>query len=186
MLIESVRRLRDLLGPATTRRRLFRCRRVHGSPTRGRRRPRERPRRDPGYGRATRSRRGHTSRRSPSTPLSSLLYNPLLTKNDQDDLPPGIDEPSLPALPDFSPHPHPTRFRSPSLPRPAPPPLEHGPPSFDASEAAQAAGGVAVSAVREPGAGGIGVGEVVGDAPPGYFGGISPAGERQGGPPAYS
>ncbi|WVR06034.1 hypothetical protein IAU60_003062 [Kwoniella sp. DSM 27419] len=78
-----------------------------------------------------------------------------------DDLPPGIDEPSLPALPDFGhahSHPH-VRAHGHELPPPHPdysPPLAseglhspgtpgHDPPSFDASQAASAAGGVATS-----------------------------------------
>ena len=102
---------------------------------------------------------------------------------EQDDLPPGIDEPSLPALPDFSNRQ--TRFRSSSHPQVAPV-IDHGhePPSFDASEAAQAVGGVAIS--RNSVVGELAAGMGVGEAPPGYFGGTSPAGSGQGGPPAYS
>ncbi|WVQ97598.1 hypothetical protein IAU59_004712 [Kwoniella sp. CBS 9459] len=75
----------------------------------------------------------------------------------QDDLPPGIDEPSLPALPDFhahmSPHPHP-HPRGHVLPALSPAPTHsaelpsHDPPSFDASQAASALGGVATSHPR--------------------------------------
>ncbi|KAL7419265.1 hypothetical protein Q5752_006102 [Cryptotrichosporon argae] len=127
----------------------------------------------------------------------------------QDDLPPGIDEPSLPALPGFG-----TRgFRQTAFdapPPPPPPPAAHEPtahtpadlppsfaadrpplfaadrppsfnadhpPSFAASEAAEAAGGVArsrSSTTVQP--------APAGEAPPGYFGG----GGNTGGPPAYS
>lgn len=151
----------------------------------------------------------------------------------QDDLPPGIDEPSLPALPGFGnggvtsglgigvggvgvggggagnnaaprfmdPFAAPDREDGHGHAHPAGHELDH-PPSFDASEAAEAVGGVArsrVGSVRlhaglampnmgdmdmaNMGAmGGIGGmvpgqgGEGEGDAPPGYFGG---------GPPAY-
>ncbi|WVW82485.1 hypothetical protein I302_104496 [Kwoniella bestiolae CBS 10118] len=128
----------------------------------------------------------------------------------QDDLPPGIDEPSLPALPDFHPHSHvnnrqsppPAPYISPSTHTHTLPPA-HDPPSFDASQAANAVGGVATSHIRSPvgsniplgvGVGGrrpsrhafddtVGVGHVSspGDAPPGY--------ERaggEGGLPPYS
>ncbi|WWD17710.1 hypothetical protein CI109_102151 [Kwoniella shandongensis] len=117
----------------------------------------------------------------------------------QDDLPPGIDEPSLPALPSFdqshsSPHQpgyhHPPAFGAPP-PHPHPhthttTPPAHDPPSFDASQAASAVGGVAASSLR---AGarrpsrhaadeGVGVGVVAhGEAPPGY---------ERGGLPPYS
>ncbi|ODN78016.1 hypothetical protein L202_05101 [Cryptococcus amylolentus CBS 6039] len=119
----------------------------------------------------------------------------------QDDLPPGIDEPSLPALPSFnSPHSQPPSrtfqqfstqtlptnahpLHSPPLPATPPPPHEsqHAPPSFDASQAANAVGGVAASGpmagageggdvVSAPGAGPEGQG-----APPGYDrGGLPP------------
>lgn len=117
----------------------------------------------------------------------------------QDDLPPGIDEPSLPALPGFdtplstasmqasmhSMHQHSQQLQQqlqyhahthgthPPNTHPRTHALDGAdhPPSFDASEAAEAVGGVARSRV----------GSVTGppeqDAPPGYFGG---------GPPAYS
>ncbi|RXK39260.1 hypothetical protein M231_03480 [Tremella mesenterica] len=85
----------------------------------------------------------------------------------QDDLPPGIDEPSLPALP--GPHPH--SFDS--------------PPSFAASEAAQAVGMVAVATPNPARVGqrrtshatqvDVIHGEVRGE-PPGYFGGERPEG----------
>ncbi len=93
-------------------------------------------------------------------------------------MPPGIDEPSLPALPDFGNH-H-QRFRSPALPPLTQHQPAHSPPSFDASEAAQAVGGVAIS---RDGAG-VGAG-AMGEAPPGYFR-TSPVIGGQGGPPAYS
>lgn len=92
-----------------------------------------------------------------------------------DDMPPGIDEPSLPALPGFgTPQSyHPPTFVDPFTPGVEPAvELDH-PPSFDASEAAEAVGGVARSRV-----GSIRV-TPMGDAPPGYFG-------AGGGPPAYS
>ncbi|OCF37632.1 hypothetical protein I316_00759 [Kwoniella heveanensis BCC8398] len=72
----------------------------------------------------------------------------------QDDLPPGIDEPSLPALPDFHAHP-PSHPRGHTHPTYSPPPATHSPelpshdpPSFDASQAASAVGGVATSHPR--------------------------------------
>ncbi|WVQ82467.1 hypothetical protein IAT38_004596 [Cryptococcus sp. DSM 104549] len=125
----------------------------------------------------------------------------------QDDLPPGIDEPSLPALPSFNAHPrpHPQGYQDFSpLPHPASPPPPHAthphqdttsppahdPPSFDASQAASAVGGVAASSVR-PRAGstrrgaeevaGVGPGVGVGEAPPGYD-----RGGGEGGLPPYS
>ncbi|WVF70307.1 hypothetical protein IAT40_005096 [Kwoniella sp. CBS 6097] len=71
----------------------------------------------------------------------------------QDDLPPGIDEPSLPALPDFRAHPpsHPRGRVHPAFsPQTThlPEPPSHDPPSFDASQAASALGGVATSHPR--------------------------------------
>ncbi|WWC58764.1 uncharacterized protein I303_101308 [Kwoniella dejecticola CBS 10117] len=107
----------------------------------------------------------------------------------QDDLPPGIDEPSLPALPDFHSHshshPHPAShphshgrthqnpssdampmpmdididsnppppahapyISPPAHPHALPPVPVHDPPSFDASQAANAVGGVATSHIR--------------------------------------
>ncbi|WRT64318.1 uncharacterized protein IL334_001250 [Kwoniella shivajii] len=75
----------------------------------------------------------------------------------QDDLPPGIDEPSLPALPDFHSHSHSLSQSPPPIhadytsPPPAPHdplPHAHDPPSFDASQAANAVGGVATSHIR--------------------------------------
>ncbi|WVQ62005.1 uncharacterized protein L199_000138 [Kwoniella botswanensis] len=140
----------------------------------------------------------------------------------QDDLPPGIDEPSLPALPDFHSHSHVhvhahghTHDDDPHSPPPPPghapyisPPAHshslppaHDPPSFDASQAANAVGVAATSHIRSQtgpnvpvGVGGrrpsrhaiddaVGVGNVStqGDAPPGY--------ERaggEGGLPPYS
>lgn len=94
----------------------------------------------------------------------------------QDDLPPGIDEPSLPALPGFG-----ERRRR-----------ESGvlPPSFADSEAAQAVGGVATSGtgLRGTAVGNVGgerEGDGDGEAPPGYFGGTISPGHGMG-PPAYS
>ncbi|BEJ10910.1 hypothetical protein CspHIS471_0103320 [Cutaneotrichosporon sp. HIS471] len=108
-----------------------------------------------------------------------------------DDLPPGIDEPSLPALPGFggasrgfTQEEYP-RFMDPFAERTthAHVQVDH-PPSFDASEAAEAIGGVARSRV-----GSVRMGlEVRPDAPPGYFGaahGAPPAFGGHGGPPAY-
>jgi hypothetical protein len=91
-----------------------------------------------------------------------------------DDLPPGIDEPSLPALPGFA-HPSPPATQHQLHPRQIPADHEH-PPSFDASEAAEAVGGVARSRVGSMGSPALANLEDS-DAPPGYFGG---------GPPAYS
>lgn len=94
-----------------------------------------------------------------------------------DDMPPGIDEPSLPALPGFG---TPQAYHQPTFVDPfsaaaAPPEVEvDHPPSFDASEAAEAVGGVArsrVGSVLSP--------RMDGEAPPGYFG-------ADGRPPAYS
>ncbi|WWC86422.1 uncharacterized protein L201_001299 [Kwoniella dendrophila CBS 6074] len=90
-----------------------------------------------------------------------------------DDLPPGIDEPSLPALPDFHAHSHthsPQQQHHAIVPNSPPPPahapyisppshsqhlppppispMAHDPPSFDASQAANAVGGVATSHIR--------------------------------------
>ncbi|KAK6905890.1 hypothetical protein I203_106725 [Kwoniella mangroviensis CBS 8507] len=138
----------------------------------------------------------------------------------QDDLPPGIDEPSLPALPDFHSHVHvhahghthdddahsppPPPAHAPYISPPAHShslPPAHDPPSFDASQAANAVGVAATSHIRSQtgpnvpvGVGGrrpsrhaiddaVGVGHVStqGDAPPGY--------ERaggEGGLPPYS
>ncbi|KLT41675.1 hypothetical protein CC85DRAFT_328823 [Cutaneotrichosporon oleaginosum] len=101
----------------------------------------------------------------------------------QDDLPPGIDEPSLPALPGFggasrgfTREEYP-RFMDPFAQRPHVE-VDH-PPSFDASEAAEAIGGVARSRV-----GSVRMAiEERPDAPPGYFGGPHVA--PHGGPPAY-
>ncbi|KAK8866087.1 hypothetical protein IAR55_001238 [Kwoniella newhampshirensis] len=112
----------------------------------------------------------------------------------QDDLPPGIDEPSLPALPTFdqshSPTHQPPYHHHHQAFGPAPThahtttPPAHDPPSFDASQAASAVGGVAASSLR---AGGrrpsrhaadetVGVAVVPhGEAPPGYDrGGLPP------------
>lgn len=99
-----------------------------------------------------------------------------------DDMPPGIDEPSLPALPGFGTpqnyHQAPTfvdSFSGEVVGHEPQVELDH-PPSFDASEAAEAVGGVArsrVGSIRDPPPG------IDGEAPPGYFG----AGGR---PPAYS
>ncbi|KAK4684242.1 hypothetical protein P7C73_g5952, partial [Tremellales sp. Uapishka_1] len=81
----------------------------------------------------------------PAVPMGDLMESLGLGEGTRvvdlhDDLPPGIDEPSLPALPDFAaPHHH------------------HLPPSFDASEAAEAA-----RPGNQP------AGRV--EAPPGYFG----------------
>lgn len=110
-----------------------------------------------------------------------------------DDLPPGIDEPSLPALPGFggasrgfAQEEYP-RFMDPFADRTAHAHVQvDHPPSFDASEAAEAIGGVARSRV---GSVRLGVAlEVRPDAPPGYFGaalGRPPAFGGHGGPPAY-
>jgi hypothetical protein len=117
----------------------------------------------------------------------------------QDDLPPGIDEPSLPALPGFA-------GAGPGsgggLRRGGAAEEGRGggggvllPPSFADSEAAQAVGGVATSgtgpgidgtqAIGVRAGSGVGAAEVEGEAPPGYFGGtISPSHGL--GPPAYS
>jgi hypothetical protein len=103
----------------------------------------------------------------------------------QDDLPPGIDEPSLPGLPtSYTPHPRPHAG--------ATPPTQgdtDNPPSFAASEAAQAVGGVASAQrtrsaiLQQPSP----VAGVVGEAPPGYFGAPVPSGEGPvGGLPPYS
>lgn len=131
----------------------------------------------------------------------------------KDDLPPGIDEPSLPGLPGFdTPHyspppphpattitststdPNPHSHPQPDHPdtcevAPTPPDGDHdNPPSFAASEAAQAVGGVALAQpaprqraasvqrpiVHTPQAQGGGS-----EAPPGYFG-------AAGGLPPYS
>ncbi|WVQ76982.1 hypothetical protein IAR50_006661 [Cryptococcus sp. DSM 104548] len=123
----------------------------------------------------------------------------------QDDLPPGIDEPSLPALPSFnSPHSQPpTRtyqqfpdqtlstnahthtVHSSTLPASPPPPHEsqHAPPSFDASQAANAVGGVAASG-PVTGAGGAGAAAVAGGE--GAEGQGAPPGYERGGLPPYS
>ena len=106
----------------------------------------------------------------------------------QDDMPPGIDEPSLPSLPHAG------------IPRPASyntrrPAQDVSPPSFAASEAAQAAGGVAApgapraARAARPAAPPPPIRPethpaVAGDAPPEYFGAGEPG--PPGGPPAYS
>lgn len=97
-----------------------------------------------------------------------------------DDMPPGIDEPSLPALPGFG---SPQSYHQPAFVDPfagaAQPQVElDHPPSFDASEAAEAVGGVAHSRSR---VGSIRIAPVSAaeEAPPEYFG-------AGGGPPAYS
>lgn len=105
----------------------------------------------------------------------------------QDDLPPGIDEPSLPALPGFggnsrgfAQEEYP-RFMDPFAERATHAHVLDHPPSFDASEAAEAIGGVARSRV---GSVRMGLDQREGaDAPPGYFGG--PHAAPHGGPPAY-
>ncbi len=103
----------------------------------------------------------------------------------QDDLPPGIDEPSLPALPGFggasrgfTQEEYP-RFMDPFSAQREHVEVDH-PPSFDASEAAEAIGGVARSRVGSVRMGGMPMEERA-DAPPGYFG----AHAGHGGPPAY-
>lgn len=129
-----------------------------------------------------------------------------LSANKQDDLPPGIDEPSLPALPDFQSTYHPP-------PPPVPEGIDQPPPSFAASEAAVAQRRASMSAhsrhntsthpppidlapmartgqarvhgtvVSAPmSQHGSAQGEQ-GDAPPGYFGGGT---GQPAGPPAYS
>lgn len=112
--------------------------------------------------------------------------------DNQDDLPPGIDEPSLPGLPtSYTPH---LRSNSHTHTHANSTPPTQGdtdnPPSFAASEAAQAVGGVASAQrtrstvvpqpVRDTGG-------VVGEAPPGYFGAPVPGNEGPvGGLPPYS
>lgn len=92
----------------------------------------------------------------------SRLRDGIRADMQKDDLPPGIDEPSLPALPDFSAQPY--RPRAASHPRGSLLPLpdtvtpEEGlhdvsPPSFAASEAAQAVGGVAMGGMRRSASG---------------------------------
>ncbi|TXT04383.1 hypothetical protein VHUM_04150 [Vanrija humicola] len=112
----------------------------------------------------------------------------------QDDMPPGIDEPSLPALPGFGGSAPPVRnfaapfvapaFRSPFTTTRDNDSEAEGdhPPSFAASEAAEAAGGMAHSRIvsRSNSL------ALPSDAPPPeYFGGVA-AGSPHGGPPAYS
>ncbi|KAL1405016.1 hypothetical protein Q8F55_008639 [Vanrija albida] len=116
----------------------------------------------------------------------------------QDDMPPGIDEPSLPALPGFGAPPpaadahsyadQPPAFRSPFAPvRDTDSEAEDHPPSFAASEAAEAAGGVARSRVLSR-SGSMAVPAETDAPPPGYFGRVAPHTPHSphGGPPAYS
>ena len=135
-----------------------------------------------------------------------LMPIPCLS-NLQDDLPPGIDEPSLPALPDFSAH-QPRRMSSyPAVPHSPtahihrrasnPPPAadqvagmanQPPPPSFAASEAAVATQRRASQSVvleRHHGQATRGGGGQ-GDAPPGYPGSTAAPSTEGGRPPAYS